>query len=132
MSMDVESRRAIVEYRIERAYKTLEEAEEVAKQGWYNLAANRLYYALWYVGSALLINIEHPVKTHSGMIAQINLHYVKEGILSFDDGALLSQMFSLRQSSDYEDFKQVSKELLNDLFPKVCELVEKLKNLIKI
>ncbi len=32
MSMDVESRRAIVEYRIERAYKTLEEAEEVAKQ----------------------------------------------------------------------------------------------------
>lgn len=132
MSMDVESRRAIVEYRIERAYKTLEEAEEVAKQGWYNLSANRLYYALWYVGSALLISIEHPVKTHSGMIAQINLHYVKEGILSIDDGALLSQLFSLRQSSDYEDFKQVSKELLDDLFPQVRELVDKLKNLIKI
>lgn len=130
--MDVESRRAIVEYRIERAYKTLEEAEEVAKQGWYNLSANRLYYALWYVGSALLISIEHPVKTHSGMIAQINLHYVKEGILSIDDGALLSQLFSLRQSSDYEDFKQVSKELLDDLFPQVRELVDKLKNLIKI
>ena len=132
MSMDVESRRAIVEYRIERAYKTLEEAEEVAKQGWYNLSANRLYYALWYVGSSLLISIEHPVKTHSGMIAQINLHYVKEGILSIDDGALLSQLFSLRQSSDYEDFKQVSKELLDDLFPQVRELVDKLKNLIKI
>lgn len=132
MSMDIENRRAIVEYRIERAYKTLEEAEEVAKQGWYNLSANRLYYALWYIGSALLISIEHPVKTHSGMIAQINLHYVKEGILSIDDGALLSQMFSLRQSSDYEDFKQVSKELLDDLFPQVCELVEKLKSLIKI
>ena len=32
MSMDAESRRAIVEYRIERAYTTLEEAEEVSKQ----------------------------------------------------------------------------------------------------
>lgn len=30
MSMDAESRRAIVEYRIERAYTTLEEAEEVS------------------------------------------------------------------------------------------------------
>lgn len=132
MSMDAESRRAIVEYRIERAYTTLEEAEEVSKQGWYNLSANRLYYALWYVGSALLISIGHPVKTHSGMIAQINLHYVKEGILSIDDGALMSQLFSLRQSSDYEDFKQVSKELLEELFPQVRQLVEKLKNLIEI
>ena len=30
MSLDAESRRAVVEYRIERAYKTLEEAKEVA------------------------------------------------------------------------------------------------------
>lgn len=132
MSMDAESRCAIVNYRVERAYKTIEEADEVAKQGWYNLSANRLYYALWYIGSALLISIGHPVKTHSGMIAQINLHYVKQGILSLEDGALLSQMFSLRQSSDYEDFKQVSKEQLDELFPIVRELVDKLKNLIDI
>ena len=132
MSLDADSRRAVVEYRVERAYNTLDEAKEVAGQGWYNLSANRLYYALWYVGSALLISIGHPVKTHSGMIAQINLHYVKTGILSFDDGALLSQMFSLRQSSDYEDFKQVTKEQLEELTPQVRELVEKLKNLIEI
>lgn len=61
MSLDTESRRAVVEYRIERSYKTLDEAREVAAQGWYNLSANRLYYALWYVGSALLISIGHPV-----------------------------------------------------------------------
>ena len=132
MSLDAESRRAIVGYRIERAYKTLEEAREVARQGWYNLSANRLYYALWYVGSALLISIGHPVKTHSGMIAQINLHYVKQGILTLEDGALISQMFSLRQSSDYEDFKQVSKEQLDELFPMVSDLIDKLKNLIDI
>ena len=30
MSLDAESRRAVVEYRIERADKTLEEAKEVA------------------------------------------------------------------------------------------------------
>ena len=126
MSLDSESRRAVVEYRLERAYKT----RDVAQQGWYNLSANRLYYALWYAGSALLISIGHLVKTHSGMIAQINLHFVKTGILSMDDGALLSQMFSLRQSSDYEDFKQVTKEQLEELEPQTRNLVEKLKSLI--
>lgn len=132
MSLADKDRNAVVAYRIERAYLTLDEATEVAAQKWYNLSANRLYYALWYIGSALLISIGHPVKTHSGMIAQINLHYVKKGILSFDDGALLSQMFSLRQSSDYEDFKQVTKEQLEELAPKVRELVDKMKNLISL
>lgn len=132
MSLTDKDRSAIVAYRIERAYLTLDEAAEVAAQKRYNLSANRLYYALWYIGSALLISIGHPVKTHSGMIAQINLYYVKNGILSFDDGALLSQMFSLRQSSDYEDFKQVTEEQLEELAPKVRELVDKLKNLISL
>ena len=66
------------------------------------------------------------------MIALINLRYIKTGILSLDDGALLSQMFSLRQSCDYEDFKQVTKEQLEELYPKVHELVDKLKGLIEM
>jgi len=65
MSLDRESRQAIVAYRIERAYTTLDEANSVAEQGWYNLSANRLYYALWYAGSALLINMGHSAKNHS-------------------------------------------------------------------
>lgn len=40
MSLNDVDRRAVVAYRIERAYRTLEEAREVAGQGWYNLSAN--------------------------------------------------------------------------------------------
>ena len=66
------------------------------------------------------------------MISQMNLRYVKTGILSIDDGALLSQMFSLRQSSDYEDFKQVTKEVIDELAPQVSALVDKIKGLIRL
>ena len=48
MSLKPEDRKAVVEYRIERAYSTLEEAQEIVTRGWYNLAANRLYYAVYY------------------------------------------------------------------------------------
>ena len=130
MSLSSEDRNSIVSYRIERAYSTLEEAEIVANQGRYNLAANRLYYAVYYAASALLISNERPVKTYSGMISQVNLLYVKTGILTFDDGALISQLFTLRQSSDYEDFKEVTQENIEELTPRVKELIKKLKNLI--
>ena len=130
MSLSSEDRNSIVLYRIERAYSTLDEAEMVANQGRYNLAANRLYYAVYYAASALFISNERPVKTHSGMISQMNLLYVKKGILTFDDGALISQLFSLRQSSDYEDFKEVTQENIEELTPRVKELIKKLKNLI--
>ena len=128
MSLSDADRKSVVNYRVERAYATLKEAEDVATRGWYNLAANRLYYALYYAVSALLIHKCLIVKTHSGINAQFNLHFVKTGILDLEDGALLSQLYS----SDYEDFKQVTAEQIQELFPKVSSLVDKLKNHLSV
>ena len=43
--LDSESRAAIVNYRLERAYETLKEADYNTAGGYYNAAVNRLYYA---------------------------------------------------------------------------------------
>lgn len=130
MSLDQESRKAIVDYRMERAYQALEEARSTVKNGFLNLAANRLYYALYYAASALLISKGIPTKTHAGIMTQFHLHLVKTGIVSIDDGKLFRTMYNLRQESDYEDFIEVHIEDIDELMPKVVDLVEKLKNLI--
>jgi len=44
-NFDEQSRIALVKYRIDRAKETLSEAELLAKESYYNAAANRLYYA---------------------------------------------------------------------------------------
>ena len=46
--LDSESRAAIVNYRLERAYETLKEADYNTAGGYYNAAVNRLYYAWHY------------------------------------------------------------------------------------
>lgn len=51
--LDSESRAAIVNYRLERAYETLKEADYNTAGGYYNAAVNRLYYACYYAASAL-------------------------------------------------------------------------------
>jgi len=132
MSLEAENRKAVVDYRIEKADVALEDAEFLTESGRYNIAANRLYYALYYASSALLISRGIPTKTHSGLITQISLNLVRTGVLSVDDGKLLKVMFELRHEGDYEDFIEVTREDIEEYTPRVRELVEKLKSLIEL
>ncbi len=43
--LDDERRKALVDYRLERAYATMEEAAVMTEKEFYNAAVNRLYYA---------------------------------------------------------------------------------------
>jgi uncharacterized protein (UPF0332 family) len=130
MSLDEEDRKSVVSYRLERAEATLAEAQGVAERGWYNLSANRLYYAVYYAASALLISKGLPVRSHAGVKSMLHLHFVKTGVLTLEDGALVGMLFNLRQSGDYEDFKQVTKLQIEELTPMAVRLVGKIKTLI--
>ena len=131
MSLDHESRKAMVAYRQEKADVALDDAVFLAASGRYNLAANRLYYALYYAASALLLSQGIITKRHSGLITQMHMNFVKTGILSPDEGALFKVMFDLRHEGDYEDFIDVERADIEEYTPQVKHLVEKLKKLVK-
>ena len=130
MSLDKESRQAMIAYRQEKAVVALEDAAFLADAGRYNLAANRLYYALYYAASALLLSKGIATKRHSGLITQMHMNFVKTGVLSTDEGALFKVMFDLRHEGDYEDFVDVEQMDIAEYTPQVCALVDKLKNLV--
>ena len=132
MSLDNESRQAMILYRQEKADLALEDADFLTGAARYNLAANRLYYALYYAASALLLSKGISTKRHSGLITQVHLNFVKTGILTIEEGALFKVMFDLRHESDYEDFIDVESSDIEEYTPQVKELVEKLKRLAKI
>ena len=130
MSLDKESRQAMIAYRQEKAVVALADAAFLADAGRYNLAANRLYYALYYAASALLLSKGIATKRHSGLITQMHMNFVKTGVLSTDEGALFKVMFDLRHEGDYEDFVDVEQMDIAEYTPQVCALVDKLKNLV--
>ena len=132
MSLDNESRQAMILYRQEKADLALEDAVFLTDAARYNLAANRLYYALYYAASALLLSKGISTKRHSGLITQVHLNFVKTGILTIEEGALFKVMFDLRHESDYEDFIDVESSDIEEYTPQVKELVEKLKRLAEI
>lgn len=132
MSLSNDDRKALVDYRIEKARATFDEAQKVAAMSLWNLAANRLYYALYHAASALLLSDGLTSHTHKGLLAQINLNYVKGGRLTQGDGKLIRQMFNMRQEGDYEDFAEATEEDISEATPKVKNLMEKLIALNKL
>ena len=130
MSLTQDDRKAIVSYRLEKAETALEEAIKVSNIKLWNIAANRLYYALYYAASALLISEGLASHTHRGLISQIHLNYVKTGRLGENDGKLLRNMFKMRHEGDYEDFIDAAEEDISSALPKVRTLVGKIKGMI--
>jgi len=130
MGLTNDERQSIVEYRIEKAQKTLVEAKQVMEMGLWNIVANRLYYSLYYAATALLIHNQIAVHTHGGMLTLINQHFVQTGQLSKDEGRLLKKMYTLRQEGDYEDFVEVTDDEIKMYLPLVESLLQKIIALI--
>ena len=132
MTLSKEEKRALVTYRMQKAYNTVIEAEDNAKSGHWTLAANRLYYALYYAASALLLSQGFIAHTHAGVIRIIGLEFVVKGILTKEDGRLFSRLFEMRQGGDYDDFFEWTEEDVAPYFEKVVVLIRKLEGLIVI
>jgi uncharacterized protein (UPF0332 family) len=132
MSLSSDDRKALVDYRIEKAWKSYDEAQKVAAISLWDLAANRLYYALYHAASALLLSDGLTSHTHKGLVTQISLNYVKEGKLTAEDGKLIRQLFNMRHEGDYEDFEETSEEDICIAMPKVKDLLSKMITINKL
>ncbi len=126
MTLTHDDRQEIINYRIEKAFETYREAEFVVSGGFWNLAANRLYYSIYYACIALLIKNQMTATTHTGVCRMINLHFVYPGILTQDDGKLLKRLFRMRQTGDYDDLYDWSKDEIEPYLYQTKILLEKL------
>jgi uncharacterized protein (UPF0332 family) len=125
-----ESAEALVSYRYQRAIDTLAEVPFLKRQGYYNTAINRLYYACYYAAVALLIKHDVNPGTHSGVKQMIGMHFVATGRLSRELGRCFYMLFERRHSSDYDDFAYSSEEEIDELIPKAKAFIEAVGNLL--
>ena len=121
-TLDEESRQALIKYRMERAYDSMNEAKLLADESFYNAAINRLYYACYYAAVALLF---------SGVKTMLGLHFITKGKLSSSAGKTLAVLFNQRHSSDYDAFVYCDQEMFDELYPKAEAFIEEAKNLLE-
>lgn len=81
MTLQADEKREIINYRLEKAESTFQEAVKVSELEMWNLCANRLYYSVFYMALALnLINGDFA-RSHNGVFNIISKRYVATEIL---------------------------------------------------
>lgn len=130
MPINIDDKRGIISYRIEKALLTMIEAKDNANLGHWSLAANRLYYALFYMTAALLLDKGVHFKSHAGAIRALGLHFVSTGLLSPEEGKLISRLQSMRSSGDYDDLFDWTEDKVRPMFEPTENLLGRLRQMI--
>lgn len=130
MSLNEEEKDILKELEYSKAVKLLEECDKVIELEMWNVAANRLYYALFHAVSALLINAGIPVGSHKGSHLRFGKHFVQTGIFPPSSGRLYSQMESLRERADYNCAFEAEKEDIEQLYAPSREMIERIGSII--
>jgi uncharacterized protein (UPF0332 family) len=130
-SLDKESVKALVEYRLQHAKTTFAEVDSITESGFYNTAVNRLYYACYYAVIALLVKHNIPAQTHAGVKQMLGLHFVTTKKLNPEYARFYAQMFNNRISGDYDDFITFDLEMIEELIPQAQLFIEVIEKLIE-
>ncbi len=120
-----------IDYRVAKSEEVFEAARILYDAGQWNSCVNRLYYACFYIASALLLRRNIGAKSHGGVIAQFSDTAVRTGQVSADDFRVYSKLLNWRAKGDYSDMFDFSKEDVDDVLPKTREFINKVKSLLE-
>ena len=113
----------LANYRLEKARNTLSDGKKYIKDATLESTVNRIYYAMFYAASALLIAKELSSSKHSGILAVFNKEIVNKGFIKRLWGEFYSDMFKRRQKGDYQDFVKFEKQDVEEWLKKAEEFI---------
>jgi uncharacterized protein (UPF0332 family) len=120
-----------IEYRLSKAREALQDAKLLAENNSWNACINRLYYSCYYAVSALLLKNNISTYTHTGLKTQLNLHFIKTGLIKKEFGKLYADLMDWRQKGDYGDMFDFTCETVAPLLKPVEQFLSEIKELIE-
>lgn len=108
--------RILEQHRLHEAREALKDADCLQTAGRSHQGiANRLYYAMFYAGLALLQRVGKTPSKHTAVISLVDTEYVLKGRLPRDLSKAFHRAFELRQTSDYHITPIVELDAIMDL-----------------
>ncbi len=95
---------------LQKAQASLEAARLLTGQGFYDFAAARAYYTMFYVAEAFLLGEGLAFSKHSAVIAAFGQHFSKTGRVPQEFHRYLIEGESSRNVGDYDIKSGLSKD----------------------
>ncbi len=126
-----ESTRQAVQYWWVMAQECLDSAQRELAADALSFAVNRLYYAAFYVASALLLERGSSFRKHSGVRAGFHRTFVKTGEIEVRWGRLYDRLFEGRQEADYLALVSFERDDVEVQLEECRQFLERLRKLTR-
>lgn len=130
MNLDQNDRIALINYRIEKAKKAVEDARFLIENDKLHLAVNRIYYGSFYILTALALKHRFASSKHQPLIGWFNKTFLKENIIEKKYGQFLHRAYDRRSRADYADYVKFEKEEITAMYDEMKDFIKKVEELI--
>lgn len=128
--MTINNRDEYINYRLQRAEESYNDALLLSDNKRWNSVLNRLYYSCFYAVIALLLKDNIETQTHEGTRTQFGLYFIKAGLIDKEFGKLYTKLFDLRQKGDYGDLFDFDEETVLPLIKATREFLDEIRKYI--
>lgn len=112
---------------LEKAAERLRVAEKLFRDGDYEDAVSRAYYAMFHAAKAALSTVNAFPKTHEGLVSEFGRRFVLTGILQRDLGKDLADAKAARETYEYSVTATVEKSEAEAILSNAQRFVEAVK-----
>lgn len=130
MTLTPQERQQLIEHSKEKAYNTEQEISVLIKNQQWFTAVNRIYYAMYYMLSALALKHGFSTSKHTQLIGWFNKHFVKTGKIEHVYTRYIQEAFEKRMKGDYDVLTTFSESEVLDLFEKMKHTLRAIEQLL--
>lgn len=109
---------------LEKAKRSIRNAEKTMGDGDLDFAASRAYYAMFYVADALLGEKDMHFSKHSGVHGAFAQHFVKTGEFDAKFQRWLVSSFNQRMLGDYGTAPEFNEEDVQEIIEQAREFLQ--------
>lgn len=123
----------LIDNAIIKSHDAILSAKSNFENGFYSTCQNRLYYAIFYIVTALAYKNNFVTSKHSQLMGWFNKKYIYEKKI-FDNKLLqiYKEAFTNRQKSDYDFTYNVTREDLTLSIKETAEFVNIIEDYLKL
>ncbi len=130
MTISEQEREALIQYRLEQAQNSANDAELLMKNEKIPAAINRIYYAVFYCVLALALKEGYKTSKHMQLIGWFNKTFIATGKIENDYGRILRDCYEYRKSADYDTFVNFNRTDIDLLFNEMKSFLKKMEQFI--
>ncbi|HEY5508121.1 MAG TPA: HEPN domain-containing protein [Paludibacter sp.] len=128
--IDEKDRDALVTYRMQQAFETIELAKFLVESQKLVIAVNRVYYGMYYALTALALKYSFETSKHGQLIGWFNKEFIASKKLDSKFGKILRNAYQNRTKGDYDAFVIFTQQEVEVMLDEMVIFIEEIQNVL--